>query len=285
MLFWVAVPVSLSIAQEEIIYPPPQSEFDTRDQDFVELLTTALEKTAPADGPVTMRAARYMNPSRFLYEMKQGRNISVIWAAVSAELEDELLPIRIPLRKGILGYRVFLIHQRDQAQFSAIATIDQLKRLRVGQGFTWLDVKILQNAGFNVVTGTSYEGLFKMLMAKRFDYFSRGIIEASAEVNARQAQYPDMVVESSKMLYYPLPKYFYVKKDNAKLAKRIERGLEMMIVDGSFEAIFRKYNQVYIDQANFRSRMIFKLENPYLPNTVPYYRKELWFHPSANTQH
>jgi hypothetical protein len=275
-------PIAVSAIREEVVYPPPQSDLDTRDRDITELLRTALEKTAPIYGTFTMHSARrYMNPSRFLYEMKQGNDISVIWSAVSAELENELLPIRIPLRKGILGYRVFLIRKHDQAQFSAIANIEQLKTLRAGQGFTWLDVKILRHAGFNVVTGTNYEGLFNMLIANRFDYFSRGVIEASNELAAREAQFPDMAVEKSILLYYPLPKYFYVKKNNSRLAERIERGLEMMITDGSFDEIFHKYNQQYIDQANFGSRKIFKLDNPYLPDTVPHQRKELWFQPPA----
>ena len=36
--------------------------------------------------------------------------IVIIWAATTAETEQQLIPIRVPLYKGLLGYRVFIIH-------------------------------------------------------------------------------------------------------------------------------------------------------------------------------
>jgi ABC-type amino acid transport substrate-binding protein len=130
-----------------------------------------------------------------------------------------------------------------------------------------------------VVTGNDYERLFAMLMEGRFDFFSRGINEAPAELEARKAKYPDMMLEENLLLYYPWPKFFYVNKKDKKLADRIEKGLKMMIQDGSFEALFRKFNQKHIDSVNLKHRRLIKLENPLLPPSVPFDRKELWYDP------
>ncbi len=118
-----------------------------------------------------------------------------------------------------------------------------------------------------------------MLMEGRFDFFSRGINEAPAELEARKAKYPDMMLEENLLLYYPWPKFFYVNKKDKKLADRIEKGLKMMIQDGSFEALFRKFNQKHIDSVNLKHRRLIKLENPLLPPSVPFDRKELWYDP------
>ena len=39
------------------------------------------------------------------------------------------LPVRIPIRKGILGYRIFLIRKQVREKFAKITTLDELKQL------------------------------------------------------------------------------------------------------------------------------------------------------------
>ena len=260
-----------------VIYPRPQSESDTRDNDVVELLRFALQKTVDSYGPFKMKPSIRMKEGRYKLELKKGRTLNVIWATVTEELEKELLPIRIPVRKGILGYRIFLIRKQDQEKFAAIDTLEELKKLRVGQGADWNDVHVFRFNGFNLVTGSSYEGLFKMLIQERFDYFSRGINEALPEYEARKDNLPDLFVEENLLLYYPWPKYFFVPKNNTQLAERIERGLNIMIKDGSFDQLFFKYHQSTIERVNFKKRRIFRLKNPLLPPTAPIKRKELWY--------
>ncbi|WP_175561585.1 transporter substrate-binding domain-containing protein [Vibrio aerogenes] len=237
----------------------------------------ALKKTEATDGAFIIRPTKLaMNPLRFHRELEKGNEPNIIWASVTKQREERFLPIRIPLRKGILGYRVFLIKAADQKKFSAITSVNQLKQMKAGQGATWLDSDILASNGFNVEVGFSYEGLFKMLGIGRFDYFPRGINEVYIELQQRKNQHPDIDVEKTLLIYYPLPKYFFVNKENKYLANRIERGLKIMIKDGSFEKIFMKYNKFYIDAIRMDKRRIFKIDNPFLPDTVPLEQKELW---------
>jgi hypothetical protein len=264
----------------EVIYPQRESQTDMRDNDLVELLQMSLEKTIPTDGQFLLRPTyTFTNEKRNRYLLRLNKEVSIIWSSVTKDLEKDLLPIRIPLRKGILGYRVFLIRKQDKDKFAAVKTLDDLRKLTAGQGQTWNDVEVFKANKISVVTGSDYETLFRMLMFGRFDFFSRGINEAPSELKARKKQYPDMMLEETILLYYPWPKFFYVNKSNSKLADRIERGLKIMIKDGSFEKLFLKYNQRHIDAVNLKNRRLIRLSNPLLPATVPLERKELWYDP------
>lgn len=265
----------------EAVYPPPESADDIRDLDAVKLLRTALEKTEPSDGAFAMYPSKsgVMSTARYQKEVQDGVRLNVIWAAVTEELEQDALPVRIPIRKGILGYRIFLIRKQDREKFAKITTLDELKQLTVGQGHGWKDVEVFKANGFPVITGDSYEGLFKMLVNGRFDYFSRGINEAPEEYAARKDDLPDLWVEERLLLYYPWPKYFFVSKNAPLLADRLERGLNMMIEDGSFDEIFRKYHGASIQAANLKNRRLFTISNPLLPATAPLGRKQLWYTP------
>jgi hypothetical protein len=69
--------------------------------------------------------------------VQDGVRLNAIWAAVTEELERDALPVRIPIRKEILGYRIFLIRQQDRKKFAKITTLDELKQLTVWQGLGW----------------------------------------------------------------------------------------------------------------------------------------------------
>ena len=83
-----------------------------------------------------------------------------------------------------------------------------------------------------MVAGWDYEGLFKMLMSNRFDAFPRGVNEIFKELEVRKEEIPDLAVEESICLYYPLPRFFYTAKGNTLLAERVTKGLEKMIDSG-----------------------------------------------------
>ena len=89
----------------------------------------------------------------------------------SRDLETQLEPIRICIRKGILGIRLFLIDKNQQEKFAAIKSLEGLARLNAGQGQDWLDTAVLRANDLPVITSSSYEGLFTMLMAHRFGLF------------------------------------------------------------------------------------------------------------------
>lgn len=119
--------------------------------------------------------------ARSLEEVAAG-NMDIMWTATDQELEDKLLPIRIPLYKGLLGHRIFIIRKGDQARFDSVRNFDDLKQFKFGQGTTWADSKILAANGLTVIKAMKYESLFNMLDGNRFDAFPRGVQEPWAEL-------------------------------------------------------------------------------------------------------
>jgi hypothetical protein len=118
-----------------------------------------------------------------------------------------------------------------------------------------------------------------MLIAGRFDYFSRGIGEALPEYDQHKARLPDLWIEETILLYYPYPVYFFVNRQYPQLAERVQRGLQLMLEDGSFDEYFLKYHDRMLTQAQVEDRKLFRVDNPFLPSGVPYDREELWFDP------
>lgn len=209
-------------------------------------------------------------------ELKHG-NLSVLWAGTSTELEDDLRPIRIPLFKGLLGSRVFIIRRDKQHLFNNIRTLEDLKRIRLGQGTTWADTAILKSADLNVVTTQKYPGLFYMLEGERFDAFPRGVHEPWSEI--REHKELNLTVETGLMVVYRMPLYFFVSKENKKFARDLEQGLEKAIADGSFDDFFNSNRLVtdVLKNANMDQRRIFYIDNPFAHPKTPVDRKELWY--------
>lgn len=204
-------------------------------------------------------------------------SIDVMWAATDLELENELQPIRIPLYKGLLGHRIFLIRADDQARFDNISTLEELKKIPIGQGRGWADTEILKLNGFTVYTPTKFDSLMYMLDGARFDAFPRGIFEPFREVTKyNQLQ---LAVETKFLLVYKMPYYLFVSPQNKSLANDLESGLKKAIADGSFEKLFNDNPNVQeaLKNGNMQNRTTFYLENPKLPPQTPVAIEEYWF--------
>ena len=200
----------------------------------------------------------------------------------SREREKQVRPIRIPLLKGLLGHRVFIIKEKDQVHYSQKTTLSQLKQRVAGQGHDWPDTSILQANGFTVKTAVEYRSLFHMLEEGRFDFFPRGVNEVWEEIQLMQPRTEKLIIEQHLMLYYPAPIYFFVNKKNTKLATRIKTGLMLAHADGDFDKLINEkaMKKVLLKSLNFHQRRVFKLNNPLLPIETPLSNSAFWY-----TQH
>lgn len=266
------------------IYPRSESATDTQYIYDYEMLRQALEATVPTHGPYELKQSTVaMNQARAGDEIAAGSALVNIFArSTSVEHEQRFIPIRIPIDKGLLSYRVFLIRADMQAKFDAVNTLDDLRQYSVGSAPTWADTKILREGGFKVVTGDSYEGLFRMLVARRFDFFSRSADEAYREFDERRELLPEMRVEDKVLLHFPTTRFFFVQrsKAGARLASRVEAGLNRMVKDGSFDAHFWKYKGPLIERAHLKTRKTFRIENPFMSvetREMRRVRPEVWF--------
>lgn len=204
-----------------------------------------------------------MPQGRALQQLASGRDVNVVWSMTSKERELKLRPIRIPIDKGLLGWRLLLINKVDAAKFAKVKTLDDLRQLQAGQGHDWPDTEILRFNGLNVQVSTSYESLFTMLRAQRFDYFPRSIIEIWDE--QRSFGGTNFEIERTVLLHYPTAFYFFVKKDDRNLAKAIEAGLNTAIANGKFEQLFQLTYGDVVQRARVQSRTKLQLANPLLP--------------------
>lgn len=244
-----------------------------RDTLAIDLMKLALEKSNYSYN--LEQAKEWYNVSRLTEEIKRG-HVSVMWAGAEQELQDELNAIKIPLFKGMLGYRVFVIEKNNSSAFHGVEQFYDLKALKAGLGRGWGDTKILQQAGLEVVEASKTESLFHMVEGGRFDYLPLAIHEAWETVET----HPELAlaVDQNVLLKYPMAMYLYVDKNNSALHQALVNGLEMAIADGSYDALF--YGSKLISStfkvAKLNQRNVVAIANPLLPSDVPVQRKELW---------
>jgi len=236
---------------------------DRRTEYFVSVLSLALSKVLKKPEYSLQPADVLMKSTRALDSLMNG-SIDVVWGMTSIEREEKATPVRVPLLKGLLGYRIFLIREGDQGRFSSIQNFEQLQQLSAGQDALWLDTKILKYNELPVVSGSNYSGLFSMLQRKRFDYFPRGVHEPWHEMITHKQQ--KLTVEKTLLLRYQSPVFFFVSKNNPVLRSVLEQGLKIALADGSFDKLLYNHQitkQIF-ERANIDKRLIFDLKNPLL---------------------
>ncbi len=276
LLFGVLLITSLAgtVHARSVFYPRPESVQDKRTEYPLKLLEMALKTQDP--GAVLVPTPLTLPQGRALKELSEGRNVDVVWSMTSVERESLLHPIRIPIYRGLIGWRLYLIDAKRQPDLLAVNSIDGLKNFTTLQGHDWPDTMILQANGFPVNGIVHYENIFKMLKANRGQLFPRSIIEIWAEAETHASE--GIVVDSKFMLKYPTAFYYFVNKENRELATLIESGLQTLLHNGTFESFFYKYYGELIRSAKVSERQVFELHNPILPANTPLDNSALW-HP------
>ncbi|MFO1370259.1 MAG: diguanylate cyclase [Marinagarivorans sp.] len=214
-------------------------------------------------------------PMRQRKELVEG-GLDILWTATSTEIEEEALPIRVPLYKGLLGHRILIVHKDNKTLFNSVQDWNQMLAYRFGQGRDWSDTTIMRANGMKVVTAVKYDNLFLMADGKRFDGFPRGVHEPWAEIDKRPGL--ELTVDEHVMLVYRSPFYLFVAPSKKTLAEDIYNGMLMAVDDGSFDEYF--YNnptvKMVLEKANLKNRIIFNLKNPNLPPKTPVDDARLW---------
>ena len=266
----------LSAAQ--VLTYPRHSAGSNPEPYVVELLQLAIDHLP---GQYQLQASREpMSQSRAQYALEHADpHLQIMWAMTTGERETRLLPIRIPIYKGLIGWRVNLLRATDEQRLSPVNSLDDLKAIRFGQRHDWPDTPLLRANGLQVITSPSYDSLFNMLAARRFDAFPREVVTAWQEQARAVANGQALVVDEHVVLHYPTALYFFTSRQHPELAEDIRQGLEAAIADGSFEALFQAHHGATLRQARLAERRVIELRNPDLPSATPFARKELWYQP------
>lgn len=275
-LWLIALFVSTGVQASglRVIYPRPESTLDPRADYPLALLRIAMQHSGTSYQ--LQPAAVTMQQDRSLRELANGTGLDVVWSVATRERDRELLPIRIPIDRGLIGWRVLLIRAGQQPRMDTVHTLTDLGRLHAGQGHDWPDLAVLRANGLPTVASPTYEGLFVMLQKGRIDYVPRSIAEITPEL----AKHPGMhlAIEKHLLLHYPSALYFYVNKRNTALAKALTLGLERAIADGSMQALFKQTYGMLDAELHLRHRRRLELSNPLFPDDAMTDRQNRWFH-------
>lgn len=238
-------------------------------QDYhVQLLQKALSySTTPY---ILQPAKETMAQSRVLREISlQTGIVDVFWSMTSVEREKMLKPVRVPLSRGLLGWRLLLVN--ENAPF--LSTPRTKQNTLFVQGHDWPDSQILKVNGYKIHTANDYHSLFTMVEKGRVNALPRSVIEIADEHKNIAAK---LFIAPDLMLYYPTAEYFFVPNSDTKLAAAIEHGLAEMYKDGSFNALFEQQYGAILKQLAQQKRKVLKLHNPLLPTATPLDKPEYW---------
>lgn len=278
VLFCISTP---PLAEEDVTvirYRPANSENDERPLYFIRMLDLALHKTRDEFGEYRLEPAQIpISQARAFDLVQRGRYVDVVWSMTSIERENISLPVRIPLLKGLLGYRVLLVHPSQADSIKSITRLEELGRFTGIQGQDWPDTIILKANKLNILTSSDYDGMFKMVSSGRADYYPRSVAEVWPEIQNFSKQ--NLILSPSPILFYDGPIYFFVNPANKRLANRLTLGLQRAIQDGTFDKLFYSQSEINkaIDFLKQEAPTIIRMDNPHLPKETPLTDTRLWF--------
>ena len=274
----VALLYSALAFSSEILVNKPDSIKDSRYEYPHQLLQKILDVTSTEYGHSNVKHAKsVMSRDRLLISMLDGQQVHVVAEAPKSDWIKQLLVIRIPVRKGIQGYRLFFIHKKDRLAIAQVQSLKDLQQFKTGSGEGWSTASVMEKSGFEVVTGSSYDGLFHMLEKGRFATLGRGINEVYAEFEAQREDHPLLTIDETLALHIPLPTYFFVTPKMPELARRIEIGLQRLLQNGEFEKLFLLHHKEMIEKSKIKSRKVFHIDNTNLTDQDPLDQENLWY--------
>lgn len=222
-----------------------------------------------------------MAQGRTLLELASGRSpIDLMWTVTDKAREASgLLPVRVPIDRGLMGWRLLLVRRSELSEWAGVRTLKDLRGRLAGQGHDWPDTTILRANGLPVGTSSGYDALFRMLEAGRIDYFPRAIVEIDAELAG--GRHPALAIAPGLMLHYPAAAYLFVSPRRPELAAALTTGLEAAVADGSFQRLHREHYGAALRAHPIAPDGVLRLANPLLPAATPLQRHELWLQPGA----
>lgn len=250
---------------------------DERQQYNQEVLHTALKLTIPEFGEYKFAPFSSSIPlSRLRTIINKGEIANLAIAVTTPEWEELTTPIRIPIRRGILNYRLLMTTKEKLKEFENVNTLEQIKEKWACVGRQWSTTRTLIALDFNINNAFEDNSILKMLSKERCDYVPRGVHEIYMELDKRKKNMPNLVAEPNIALFMPSPFYIFVSPNEPRLIKRLTLGLEKMVEQGILEEMVNKYYGHYLKQAKLSERKLINVGNPVLPKETPLNRKELW---------
>ncbi len=254
-----------------------------RDNYQFQLLRAVLENTKPEYGGYSLqRVMASFSTARARREINHGNQINVrvgpyhTPTSLSNPAVGANLSVDFPIAENLLGYRQLIIRKADLGKFASIKTEEELKKLTMGQGRGWEDVRLYRAEGYRVDDSANIDTLFQMLVRKRFDYISMSIIETSSFLSDDQFS-SELTVAPSLFIYYPLPLVYYVGINESAMAERIKLGLLRLEQEGIKKKLFERFYAGEVEELKREGNTFFEVDNAVVPAdfklSPPYFRR------------
>ena len=279
-VFWVACGaqiVLLTASANTLKYNPPMAENDAQKAYFVALLKRVCEHSNTLGSPCKLEPVKAkMYQQRQLRSLDEGL-LDVMWTVTSIQREKDYLPVRIPLTKGLIGYRIAGINNAVNNSFQVNTPLTTIKNLQHMQGHDWPDSDILRFNDFEVSTTSWYSTLYKALDEHHYDVLLRGVLEVTTEFALYNTQH--VSIDMHHAFYYPSAIYYFVSKKRPEIANLLFDSLTSLKTTGEFDDFLFNFppHSRALAQLELDKRKMHLLENPLLPPKTPLSNEQLWF--------
>jgi ABC-type amino acid transport substrate-binding protein len=233
----------------------------------VDLITRALEITRPEFGDYQLVEFNGDNPNdqRRVKMINEGKLINLLWApSGSMVTKAEVTEIPFDLLHGLLGYRICLRNANTPIVLTGVNTLEDLRKIRIGQGEEWPDIDIYEANNIKPVLAPSLPSMFEMLGYKRFDCLPFGANEVTYILNQKKSSYPFLEIDDQLLIHYEFKIQFYVSKRYPRIAERLTMGIKKLQENGEWDALFRKYHAEDLKGLNLKNRRVICLQSPYV---------------------
>lgn len=196
----------------------------------------------------------------------QSGELDIMYAGTTRELEEQLLPIRFPITRGLIGKRVFIINKNYKSDYGQIKSLEDLKLYSGILGFKWADKEVLEAVGLQQ-TEEIYDDIFVSLNSGSRYYFPRGILEAYSELIDKENILSNLVVEDNVLLEYKSAVLFFINPKNKELEAILNEGFKKGYADGSYKNFLYKHPLIKgsFDKAKLGQRVVVAIPNPFFP--------------------
>ena len=216
------------------------------------------------------------NYRRTLYQIQHGHT-DIDMATVSPQrlqlvAEGKLRMIPIPLDRGLLGWRLNLLLNKDIDKLKDVRSIGQLAKFTVGQHVGWPNVEIYKHAGIPIkeIKKWSQGEFTEQLEAGYLDTFPLGLEETlNYFLPLFQKRYPQLTADPHLLVRYPWFRFVWVSahpKADA-LHSALQEGFDTLAANGRFLEIWQQHRTPPPTEI-YAARTIIDLPNPFFDNAI-----------------
>ncbi len=255
-----AAPVPSQKDHHRLYIPTEVSTTDEIHHYIVNVLTRALELTESRYGTFELDVQRESTvQARQLLNLEKGM-ADIIWMISNIERDERARPVPVPVIGGLYGYRVLMVRESDK-RFSKPLSLSRLRNLSLTQGPDWPDTLILEDNNFSVIKNP-YRAGFRAVRNHFADAYPRALHEATLELQDDITK--NLKIDPHHLLFYPNPLFFYVNKENRRLAERITLGMKMLVDSGELQQLLKQTGFYKRAEDAFAARKVYELKNTVL---------------------